>query len=193
MIKVNFVCPLCQALASPQPVLAEDGFIYHYKCISIQHKDDDAYRISPMTGARMGSSLVSSQSIKSTIEKLLSDQCNCTGENDEQSEKVAEIMIQAKLGDAQCMATLGRWHLFGEQQGVEIHIKCGFDLVKSAHEKNNIEASAYYGHCLVRGLGVTKNKSEGFELLVDAACEGKGEGKDFAAYTLGYCYKKVMP
>ena len=191
-IKVNFICPLCQVVASPDPVLCEDGFIYHDKCFTTQRKEDETYILSPMTGAQIGSTLVNSQSIASTIDKFL-DQYNYTGENKNQAEQLAEITIKAELHVSAAMATLGRWHLFGEQQGVVENIKYGFELVKKAHEKHNIEASAYYGHCLVRGLGVEKNKSEGFELLVDAACEGTGQGKDFAAYTLGFCYKTVRP
>jgi TPR repeat protein len=84
---------------------------------------------------------------------------------------------------------MGRWHLFGEQPSVEVDVKLGFELVKEAHEMNNIEATAYYGHCLIRGLGVEKNKTDGYELLVDATGEGSGAGKDFAAYTLGFCYR----
>jgi hypothetical protein len=142
-----------------------------------------------MTNTVIGGTLITSKIVETTISYLRSpEKCSTIGDSN-LDECIADTVVLAKTGSAQHMAILGRWHLFGEQPSVEVDVKLGFELVKEAHEMNNIEATAYYGHCLIRGLGVEKNKTDGYELLVDATGEGSGAGKDFAAYTLGFCYR----
>jgi hypothetical protein len=195
LIEPEFTCPVCRTLAATQPIIAEDGFIYHKDCskdfLQNMAENGKVTFISPMTGEVKGGTFISSKVIESTINLL--HQCESTPiSTDESDEEVADTMVKAKLGDTHHMAVLGRWHLFGEKQGVPIDVKYGFELVKKAHEQHCIEATAYYGHCLIRGLGTDKNFKDGKDALVDAACEGSGDGRDFAAYTLGFCCKNNM-
>lgn len=152
-VRLHFICPVCQSLPLTEPVLAADGFIYHKECI----KHDDHYKdkclISPMTGKEVKSTLIESKSIKATVSALE----ECEGQNEAVNEKnvhdetISEIKMKARLGDAPSMATLGRWYLFGEKEGVDKDVRSGCDLVRRATDEGNLEAGAYYGHCLIRG------------------------------------------
>ena len=176
LIRVNFICPVCQGLAATQPVLAEDGFIYHDLCIKEYIDTKNHTLSSPMKGIIYGSTLITLKAFEPTIKILETCEEPIDG-NNHQDEQIADTIMKARLGDLQHMATLGRWHLFGEQAGVERNVSYGFQLVEKAHEGGNIEATAYYGHCLIRGLGTEKNKTEAYEALVDAHSEGSGDGK----------------
>ena len=176
LIRVNFICPVCQGLTVTQPVLAEDGFIYHHLCIKEYIDSKNGKLSSPMRGIVYGSTLVTLKAFKPTI-KMLETCEEPINDNVQHDARIEDTIIKAKLGDPHHMTTLGRWHLFGEQEGVERDVSYGFKLVENAHEEGYIEATAYYGHCLIRGLGTEKNKTDGYEALVDAHSEGSGAGK----------------
>lgn len=188
-VEDEFRCQECGTVATTAPVLAEDGFIYHKGCAKscLSFKGGRTTFKSPVTGQVKGGTLISSKTIEWSI-KLLQQNKSTS----EQDEEVADIIMKAKLGEVQCMGTLGRWLLFGERSGVDIDVKSGFEWISRAHGENNLEATAYYGHCLIRGLGTEKSKEDGFEALCDAASGGSGDGKDFAAWTLGFCYQKGL-
>lgn len=173
-IAVNFICPVCQKRPLTQHVLAEDGFIYHEECIKKYIHPEKAVLISPMTRKELGRRLIFSRTIESTLEDLEKCERDCMDVNKDKI--VSETIVNAKIGDLTSMTTLGRWYLFGEQQGIDKDEPRGYDLVKRAAEGND-EAKAYLGHCLIRGLGVEKNKEEGYIMLVETATEGKGVGR----------------
>jgi TPR repeat protein len=162
-------------------VLAEDGFIYHKECIKKYIHPETAVLISPMTGEELGCRLIFSRTIESTLEDLEKCERDCMDVNKEIDKKVSETILNAKIGDLTSMTTLGRWYLFGEQQGIGKDEPRGYDLVKRAAEGND-EAKAYLGHCLIRGLGVEKNKQEGYILLVETATDGRGVGRGTCLY-----------
>eukprot|EP00804_Cyclotella_cryptica_P022862 CCRYP_005064-RA/>CCRYP_005064-RA protein AED:0.10 eAED:0.10 QI:0/-1/0/1/-1/1/1/0/372 len=217
-IDVNFICPVCQKLPFAHPVLAEDGFIYHEECIKKYIYDEKPVLISPMTGRELGSRLTFSKAIESTLRDIERCDRDCMGVDIKADKKLSETIVNAKIGDLTSMTTLGRWYLFGERRGIDKDEPRGYGLVKQAAEGND-EAKAYVGHCLIRGLGVEKNREEGHKLLVETATEGRGIGRgkwlrwlfrdeiclnattsdcllgvetDFAAYTLGFCYREGL-
>lgn len=194
LIEPEFTCPVCRTLAGTHPIIAEDGFIYHKECAKdfLHTKDSDVTFTSPMTGEVKGGTFITSKVIETTINLLQQLESNPTNA-DGSDEDVEDTIMKAKLGDTYHMAVLGRWHLFGEKQGVELDVNRGYELVRKSHEQHCIEGTAYYGHCLIRGLGTDKNFEVGKAALVDAACEApSGDAKDFAAYTLGFCRKNNM-
>ena len=61
----EFMCPICNMLPF-DPVIAEDGFVYDKECIG----KFIAIGRSPMIGEQMGATLISSNSVRETIQVL---------------------------------------------------------------------------------------------------------------------------
>jgi hypothetical protein len=61
----EFMCPICNMLPF-DPVIAEDGFVYDKECID----KFIAIGRSPMTGEQTGATLISSNSVRETIQVL---------------------------------------------------------------------------------------------------------------------------
>jgi len=195
-LAVEFICPICRVLAM-HPVLAEDGFIYCRDCVE---KLFDGYSlhevISPMTGETMGRSLIDSDTVKETIEDLTA--CEelenhihgawAVGEEDTSSnDRVLDTKEKAKQGDVEQMLILATWYLFGEQDGVERDANNGYKWCKLAADQEDMAGKAYQGYCLIRGLGVEREKEDGYELLIEAASQQSnpvGRGKKFVECAL---------
>eukprot|EP00804_Cyclotella_cryptica_P022872 CCRYP_005070-RA/>CCRYP_005070-RA protein AED:0.11 eAED:0.11 QI:159/0.66/0.5/1/1/1/4/21/584 len=103
---------------------------------------------------------------------------------EEASESIGDTKEKARKGSAKHMCTLSRWYLFGEKEEVDSDDDEAYKWCKQAADAGDVDGMAYQGYCFIHGHGVDKNREEGYELLVDAACDGSA----FAAYTLGCFY-----
>mmetsp|Transcript_38161 Transcript_38161/g.80304 ORF Transcript_38161/g.80304 Transcript_38161/m.80304 type:complete len:295 (+) Transcript_38161:61-945(+) len=185
----KYKCPKCGELPK-NPYAAEDGKFYHEPCIlELIESAGSGNIISPATNKPMGNKVIHAKTIQCLIEKIISNEGvdqNHVGQHSEDTtaEKIRKTKESARDGSAKHMALLGRWHVFGEQEGMECDEIEGYRWCERAAEKGNVSGMAYQGMCLLHGYGIEKDRYEGFELLVDAA----NEGSAFAAYKLGSFY-----
>lgn len=191
----KYKCNICNTVTK-QPVLAEDGHFYHETCLETHFKrciDSDGSIPSPVTKQPIGSQTIQPVSIPQFIEKLASyeglEHRSQDIDDSSQHEKNSEIIIRvtkekSEQGSAHHMALLGRWYLFGEEDGIDCDIKRGIELCQAADLLGDCNAKAYLGLCLLHGYGVEKDREDGFIQLVEAAIEGSA----FAAYKLGSYY-----
>lgn len=166
----DIICHVCHTLCTC-PVLAENGKFCHKECICAEVEN-------PIV-------------IPSFIEKLIEDQNQIRDDSEipkpkTSSELVRETKEKAKAGSASHMALLARWHLFGEQEGVDCDPTEGMNWCKKAIANRNSDAKAYQAICLLHGYGddIEKNFDSGYEQLV----ESYHEESYFAAYKLGSYY-----
>ena len=196
-LAVEFLCPICCVLPI-DPVIVEDGFIYCRGCIENFINSNEASELySPMTGELIGTTLIYSDAVKQTIQELtackeLEDksgwatqrQSKSTGDRD----PVIDAKKKAEEGDVECMLRIGRWYLFGEQDGVECDAVQGYKWCKQAAEQDDMAGKAYQGYCLIRGLGVeSSDQWGGYELLAEAASQELnvvGRGKQMVWYLI---------
>jgi TPR repeat protein len=107
-----------------------------------------------------------------------------SSQHETNSEMITLTKEKSEQGSAQHMARLGRWYLFGEEDGIDCDTKRGIELCQAADLLGDCNAKALLGLCLLQGYGVEKDREEGFAQLVEAACDGS----TFAAYKLGSFY-----
>lgn len=95
----------CSSIAT-QPVVAQDGFIYHKDCANdfLQTEFGKTSFISQVTGKVVGGTLI--PLVEPAIQ--LFQQCK-TKETKDEDEGVVDTIMKAKLGDTQCMALLGEY------------------------------------------------------------------------------------
>ncbi|KAL9179776.1 hypothetical protein ACHAXT_007746 [Thalassiosira profunda] len=99
---------------------------------------------------------------------------------------IAATKKNARQGDVESMVALAKWYIFEGQDGAK-----GYNWCKQAADQGDGMGKAYLGYCLVAGIGCESDWEDGYEALVDVANQGaNAEAKDFAAYTLGCCYKR---
>ncbi len=171
-LAIEFMCPICNVLPI-DPVIAEDGFVYDKKCIG----KFIAIGRSPMTGKQMGANLISSHSVRETIQVLT----QCVGidsallgawpKRQANSNDFLVTKTKAMQGDVKHIMILAKWYLFGDKDGIDRDVKLGYNLCERAADLDYPYGKAYQGVCLVRGLGVEKSFEEGYDLLVEAASQ----------------------
>jgi hypothetical protein len=168
----EFMCPICNMLPF-DPVIAEDGFVYDKECIG----KFIAIGRSPMTGEQMGATLISSISVRETIQVL----AQCVGidtallgawpKKQENLNDFSVTKTKAVQGDVEHIMILAKWYLFGDKDGIDRDAKLGYEWCERAADLDNSLGKAYQGVCLVCGLGVERDFEEGNDLLVEAASQ----------------------
>ena len=101
-VEIEFICPVCSSVATEQPVLAEDGFIYHKECANDCTQPNNSY-LSQVTGRVVGGLLISL--VKPATELLQP----CKDVSTDDSEEVLDTKMKAQLNDPQSMARLGEY------------------------------------------------------------------------------------
>jgi hypothetical protein len=155
------------------PVIAEDGFVYDKECIG----KFIAIGRSPMTGEQMGATLISSNSVRETIQVL----AQCVGidtallgawpKKQGDLNDFSVTKTKAMQGDVEHIMILAKWYLFGDKDGIDRDAKLGYKWCERAADLDNPFGKAYQGVCLVCGLGVERDFEEGNDLLVEAASQ----------------------
>ncbi|KAL7496188.1 hypothetical protein ACHAWT_004410, partial [Skeletonema menzelii] len=184
-IAIEFLCPVCNMLPINGAVLAEDGFLYDRGCVE-QYFDNDHIR-SPMTGQLMGKTLVKSTIVDDTVKRL----AECEGlEPSFLKKKTADASINGTVSSDEIVA-LAQSYLFEEHhQSTDSDKSYFYQLVHGAAAKDYTH-KVLQGICLIRGIGIERDWSEGFELLVDVASqEESSDAKNLALHTLGMCYER---
>ena len=185
-IAIEFLCPVCNTLPIDGAVLAEDGFLYDRGCLE-EYVDDDHIR-SPMTGQLMSKTVLASPVVDDTVNRLI----ECDGLNPSfMKKKTADNIVRGSVCFDE-MTTLAQSYLFDEQhQSTDSEKKYFYQLAHTAAAKDNATGKVYQGICLIRGIGIQTDWSEGFELLVDVASQEEAcDAKDLALFTLGMCYER---
>ena len=101
---------------------------------------------------------------------------------DEQLKRAKE---GAENGDAGSMFYLGKMYMFG-RNGLKTDDEEAYKWYKKASDAGDVMGMASVGACLLYGLGVEKERTEGLVMLVSAA----KDGSDLACYHLGKMYFK---
>ena len=196
LLASKLVCQKCKILPK-RPFLSEDGFFYCEECageIGRRVRSNDIE--SPGISKHPGKVLILALTVESLNKKLVATGAvdrkylgdSDTERPDNVSEWVLEVKKNAEKGSSTHMAMLGRWYLFGEQEGVECNAKEGYKWVNEAAEKDDVDGMAYKGICLIHGFGVDKDRNEGFDLLVDAANQGSGTSVYFSSDWIIYLF-----
>jgi len=178
----EFICPISLELPV-EPVMAEDGRVYNRADIQ-KHMDNskiDNLR-SPVTGARMGLTLVPAVQVQNTLHALIES----GSVEDGSAERLKTFLAtrkKAEAGDPEAMSDLSACYIFG-RSGLHEDYKQAYLWCSRAADLNSISGMAYRGMMLFMGRPVDQNETEGGVLLGIAA----GQNNAYACYVLGCKY-----
>ena len=181
----EWLCPITTELPV-DPVVAEDGNTYERTAIAKWIKENPR---SPITGAAMGTRLISSPKVRNTIEKLVESGLVDAEKGAAWKKKMEDEQwlkmkhTEADQGNANAMYSLARAHDKGERSLAQ-DFKQALVWYKRAAELDHTKGMAKFGEFLMQGLGGSSIPVLGLVYIVRAAeC-----GSDFATYLLGQAF-----
>ena len=182
----EFICPITHELPV-QPVMAEDGKIYEREAI-VEWFAKKA--TSPSTNAAIGPKLVPVVPVRNTIESLIQTGAiegeiaeawqKASAKKLADETKVKETRAKAEGGDGYAMYLLGLWYRSGRGGLAQDAVQSRAWLERSAAARDP-RGLAYFGCCLLNGIGGPQDIAFGLVNVTEAA----GLGSEFGAHSLG--------
>ena len=185
-VAAEYVCPLTLELPV-DPVMAKDGRIYERSHILAWLSRNAT---SPITSEPMGTELTPVPLIRNTIEKLVSSGAiegdiaeawqKASAKKRADETKVKEMRAKAEGGDGDAMYCLGMCYRSGRGGLAQDAVQSRAWLERSAAARDP-RGLAYFGCCLLNGIGGPQDIAFGLVNVTEAA----GLGSEFGAHSLG--------
>ena len=183
----EWLCPITTELPV-DPVVAEDGNTYERTAIAKWVEENPR---SPITGAAMGTRLISSPKVRNTIEKLVESGLVDAEKGAAWKKKMEDEQwlkmkhTEADQGDANAMYLLAHVYDTGKRSLAQDFEQARVWYERAA-ELDNVKSMAKFGEFLTKGLGGPSIPVLGV-LYIGRAAES---GSDFATYQLGKAFMK---
>ncbi len=188
-VVAELLCPINRELPF-DPVLAEDGKIYERDAILKWFAKKAGDATSPSTGAVIGTKLLPAVQVRNTIESLIQTGAiegeiaeawqEASAKKRADETKVKETRAKAEGGDGYAMYLLGLWYRSGRGGLAQDAVQSRAWLERSAAARDP-RGLAYFGCCLLNGIGGPQDIAFGLVNVTEAA----GLGSEFGAHSLG--------